>query len=40
MFAEHSVIAMLALAAAGAALCLVLARPRQVLATIRRRDRG
>src|SRR3954454_2406742 len=34
MFAEHSVIAMLALAAAGAMLCLVLARPRQVLATI------
>lgn len=34
MFAEHSVIAMLALAAAGAVLCLVVARPRQVLATV------
>ena len=34
MFAEHSVIAMLVLAVAGAGLCLLLLRPRQVLATI------
>ena len=40
MFAEHSIIAMLALAAAGAVLCLVLARPRQVLATIVAVSRG
>jgi len=34
VFAEHSVIAMLVLAVAGAGLCLLLLRPRQVLATI------
>ena len=34
MFAEHSVIVMLVLAVAGAGLCLLLLRPRQVLATI------
>src|SRR5438046_2904016 len=34
MFGEACVIAMLALAVAGALLCLVLARPAQILATI------
>ena len=34
MFAEYSVIVMLVLAVAGAGLCILLLRPRQVLATI------